>query len=284
LLDRIYGAGIIWLCFTGGDPLCRKDFLDIYAYAKKKGFLITIFTSAALVNETIAAYFKESPPFVVEVTVPAATKKTHEFITQVPGSFQRQMRGIQLLRRGKIPLRIKVLITRDNQDEIAGLRKKVAAWGSKLTVDCDICARLNGDRSPCSLRLPEHDTWWRKGSAPLKGLFQCLPSSKKGTVFPCAVGSGDGFWIDPRGKMFLCQLIRDPAYSLLRNSIHEAFKKNRAFFADAGYKTDSLCRACLIRDECFSCPGKALLETGDMEAAIPYYCRIASLRKKGGEP
>lgn len=281
LLDRLHAAGVVWLCLTGGDPLCRKDFLEIYAFAKKKGFLVTIFTSAASINKTIVSYFRKSPPFVVEVTVPAATKKTHEFITQIPGSLQRQMRGIGLLRQAKIPLRIKTLITGDNRGEITQLRKKVTAWGLKLTVDLDICARLNGDQFPCTLRLPEHDAWWRKGNAPLTGSLQCHSSSERREVFPCAVSSGDGFWIDPCGKMFLCQLIRDPSYSLLHHSIEKAFEKNRAFFADATYKTDSLCKSCFIRGECFSCPGKALLETGDKEAPIPYYCRIATLRKKG---
>lgn len=47
ILNKVYDAGVIRLCFTGGDPLARKDFLDIYAYAKIKGFIITIFTNYA---------------------------------------------------------------------------------------------------------------------------------------------------------------------------------------------------------------------------------------------
>jgi len=44
LLDDAAQAGCLWLLITGGEPLVRPDFIDIYTYAKKKGFLITLFT------------------------------------------------------------------------------------------------------------------------------------------------------------------------------------------------------------------------------------------------
>ena len=42
LLDDAAQAGCLWLLFTGGEPLVRPDFVDIYTYAKEKGFLITL--------------------------------------------------------------------------------------------------------------------------------------------------------------------------------------------------------------------------------------------------
>jgi MoaA/NifB/PqqE/SkfB family radical SAM enzyme len=41
LLDQLADAGCLWLLYTGGEIFARRDFLDIYTYAKKKGFLIT---------------------------------------------------------------------------------------------------------------------------------------------------------------------------------------------------------------------------------------------------
>src|SRR5690242_1580713 len=39
LLDQLAEAGCLWILYTGGELFARKDFLDIYTYAKKKGFL-----------------------------------------------------------------------------------------------------------------------------------------------------------------------------------------------------------------------------------------------------
>src|SRR5437667_5144991 len=43
LLDELAEMGTFWLLYTGGEIFARKDFLEIYTYAKKKGFLITLF-------------------------------------------------------------------------------------------------------------------------------------------------------------------------------------------------------------------------------------------------
>src|SRR3989440_11689941 len=45
LLDELAQMGTFWLLYTGGEIFARKDFLEIYTYAKKKGFLITLFTN-----------------------------------------------------------------------------------------------------------------------------------------------------------------------------------------------------------------------------------------------
>ena len=52
ILDEMADAGCLWLLFTGGEIFARRDFLDIYTYAKKKGFLITLFTNGTLITPT----------------------------------------------------------------------------------------------------------------------------------------------------------------------------------------------------------------------------------------
>ena len=43
LLDELVAAGTLWILYSGGEIFARKDFLDIYTEAKKRGFLITLF-------------------------------------------------------------------------------------------------------------------------------------------------------------------------------------------------------------------------------------------------
>src|SRR5574341_510789 len=45
LLDQIAEAGCLWLLLTGGEIFARSDFLDIYTHAKRRGFLVTLFTN-----------------------------------------------------------------------------------------------------------------------------------------------------------------------------------------------------------------------------------------------
>src|SRR3954469_22120863 len=68
LLDELAEAGCLWLLYTGGEIFARRDFLDIYTYAKKKGFLITLFTNGTMITERIADYLAEWRPFAIEIT------------------------------------------------------------------------------------------------------------------------------------------------------------------------------------------------------------------------
>ena len=69
ILDEITNAGCLWLLFTGGEIFIRKDFLDIYTYAKQKGLLITLFSNGTLITEKIADYLAQFPPFSIEITL-----------------------------------------------------------------------------------------------------------------------------------------------------------------------------------------------------------------------
>src|SRR4029453_13908837 len=98
ILDELADAGCLWLLFTGGEIFARRDFLDIYTYAKKKGFLITLFTNGTLITPRIADYLAVWRPFSIEITLYGLTKETYERLTGIPGSFEKCMRGIRLLR------------------------------------------------------------------------------------------------------------------------------------------------------------------------------------------
>ena len=50
VLDELVEMGCFWILYTGGEIFARKDFLEIYTYAKKKGFLITLFTNGTIIN------------------------------------------------------------------------------------------------------------------------------------------------------------------------------------------------------------------------------------------
>ena len=118
IIDIIERAGVLWLTFTGGEVFSRRDFPEIYAYAKRKGLLVTIFTNATMVNERIAAMLREDPPFSVEVSIYGADAEHYEGTTQIPGSFKRFDRRVRLLQEAGVPLLLKSPITTLNQPKI----------------------------------------------------------------------------------------------------------------------------------------------------------------------
>jgi MoaA/NifB/PqqE/SkfB family radical SAM enzyme len=128
------GAGCLWLQLTGGQPLLRPDFRDLYLHAKKLGLLVTLFTNGTLLTPELADFLQDYPPFVVEITVYGLTKATYEVVTQVPGSYEKCLRGIDLLRARQIPLSLKTMVMTFNAHELEDMR----VWSQGLGVGFDL--------------------------------------------------------------------------------------------------------------------------------------------------
>jgi len=281
ILDKAYKSGVIWMCFTGGDPLFRNDFLNIYSYAKKKGFIITVFTNAFSMNKQIVKYFSTHPPFVVEITLNAVTQDLFEKITQVKGSFKKTMDGIDLILKAGISLKIKTLLTKDNINQSYLIKKFVEDRGLKYRPYIDLYARLNGDSSPCYLRISPAQVFSLLGkgtSIPLsdssiKQRKNRLRSSN-GHLFKCSIGGGDGFYVDPYGNTFPCNLVREPRFDLRKVDLNFALKTISAFVRNRRFTTNSKCSSCDLMEFCNWCPGRANMETGFFESPIAYYCNL----------
>jgi len=286
LLDKIYDSGVIWLCFTGGDPLRREDFLDIYSYAKNKGFIITIFTNGYSMTKEIADCLKERPPFVIEITLNAVSEKIYEGISQVKGSFEKAMAGIKMITENRLPLKIKTQMMKDNLEELLKIKGFVEDLGLRFRPSIDLYGRLNGDLAPCNSRISPQEVLTlaeRLGVDSIKKEDECAANGSPSktalnpNLFPCAAGGGDGINLDPFGNMFLCNLIREPSFNLLEVNIEDAVSRLLPLTRGRTFTTDSKCKDCKIRESCHSCPGRAMLEKGNMEAPVEYYCKLARL-------
>jgi len=291
ILDEVYKSGVLWLCFTGGDPLARLDFLDIYAYAKEKGFIITVFTSGYYINRGIIKHLKQSPPFAIELTLNAVNKELYERISRVKGSFIKVMEAIDLILKEGLPLKIKTQITKDNVKEVPRIKKFLAKLGLEFIPSYILYPRLDGDLTPCNLRVPAQEllnlngrTQEKEGTVSEPAEERCNIRQQKDKkynfpLFPCVVGSGDGFRIDPYGNVFLCSLMRDYKFNLLQVKIDYALDKLLRFFRKRRFLNGSSCEYCSLRKYCAWCPGRAYLEKGNLEAPIEYYCALAGFTK-----
>jgi len=88
IADEALSMGTVWCLVTGGEPLLRDDFEEIYIGLKKRGFLISIFTNATALKASHIELFQRYPPRDIEVSVYGVTKKTYERVSRVKGSFE----------------------------------------------------------------------------------------------------------------------------------------------------------------------------------------------------
>lgn len=98
-------------------------------------------------------------------------------------------------------------------------------------------------------------------------------------LFPCAAGGGDGFYLDPYGNAFLCNLLRAPKFNLLKVNVEYALNRLLPWVREKRFLTDSKCKSCSLKKLCCWCPGRAYLEKADMEAPVEHYCELAKLSR-----
>jgi len=272
ILDKLRERGILWLTFSGGDPLCRPDFPKIYEYAKQCGFLITILTSARPLSPAFAKILKEQPPFRVEATLNAATPALHDRISGVKGALPVIKRNLRLLKRCRVPLLLKTQVTKSNQGELPKLKKLAAGLKIPLQVCYELNAGLEHDSSPCSLRIAAGQ-YGRLCAGPRLREKTGARLVKPKTPFFCGALSGQGINVDAFGNLFVCELLRGPKLNLLRMGVAAAQARALAHLRGIRFGKQSACRGCRAFGACGWCPGQAYLETGSPCAPLPYYCR-----------
>src|SRR5207249_548963 len=144
ILDQLAEVGCLSVGFTGGEIFTRPDLLEIVAYAKRKGFVITLLTNATLLTPQRADRIQALHPAYVEVSIYGATPETYERVTRVPGSFEHFLTGVGLLRERAIPLIIKMPVMTLNQHEVKQAKALVEGWGIKFVYCSDIHPRVDG--------------------------------------------------------------------------------------------------------------------------------------------
>src|SRR5437867_7522207 len=135
-LKKLADFNILYLTFTGGEPLVRRDFFEIAKAARELGFALRIYTNGFLIDEAMAKRIKEiANPIEVEISIHGARPETHEKLTCVPGSLQRVIEAVRHLRRLGITVDLKCPITRDNQDEVLDMYRLAEELGVIIIFD-----------------------------------------------------------------------------------------------------------------------------------------------------
>lgn len=225
ILDELHEAGCVELTFTGGEPLARPDFMRIYDEAHRQGFLLTIFTNGTLITTRIADRWAVAGPKSVEISLHAVSAAPFDGVTQVSGSFQSCLRGIELLMARKIPLVLKTVGLTVNREQILAVKRYVDALGPGVTWRFGQYMRddLVESGSPYRFQLSEEDLMAIERQDPQ--LWEAKRDEirkSESVVETCGAGRSQ-FHIDACGQLQLCSNNRTRSYDLRHGSFREGF-------------------------------------------------------------
>ncbi|MBI4845476.1 MAG: radical SAM protein [Candidatus Omnitrophica bacterium] len=132
VIDSFKKLKVPIILFSGGEPLVRKDILDIIAYAKKKGIRSGLSTNGTLISEKIAAGLKQAGLDYAGISIDA-DKNIHERFRASKGSFDQAIKGIRNVSKAGIKTGIRFTLTRLNAEKLAAvldicIREKISRF------------------------------------------------------------------------------------------------------------------------------------------------------------
>jgi radical SAM protein with 4Fe4S-binding SPASM domain len=297
LASQAVEMGAIWCVLTGGEPLLRDDFADVYMLLKRKGLLVSVFTNATLVRSEHVALFRKYPPRDIEVTIYGSLKESYERVTRCPGSFAAFARGLDALFEGGLRVRLKAMAVRSNLEDM----EAIAEFGRSHTKDFyrfdpQLHLRLDGNLprneeikqerlTPQEIVMLEHADEKRFGALEKNRdtiINEGFTHRGCDHLFHCGAGKSS-FNIGYDGTFRLCTSLWAPGttVNIRMTSLHDAWETfipvvRNLRSHNAEYQ--NTCLKCDIVNLCLHCAATAHLETGAMDGATPYFCEVAHAR------
>lgn len=297
IADQAVELGAMWALLTGGEPLLRDDFADVYMMLKRKGLLVSVFTNATTIRAEHIALFKKYPPRDIEVTVYGATRETYEAVSRRPGTYAAFVRGLDMLFDAGVRVRLKAMALRSNLREM----EAIAAFGRARTKDFyrfdpQLHLRFDGDATRNEeirqerLTAEEIVALERADEKRFGALQKNCDTLINEDVthigcdhlFRCGAGNGS-FNVSYDGKFRLCSSLWAPEtlYDLRTGTLREAWENLVPRVRDVRSTRQEFlerCHRCPIINLCLWCPAHSHLEAGVLDEPVEYFCQVAHAR------
>lgn len=285
-------AGALFVLITGGEPMLREDFNEIYEAVAKMGFVLSLNTNLSLLKEDTIDLLAKYRPNRVNVSLYGADNATYAALCGVP-AFDRVAENIKKLQERGVPVKINSSITQYNIASAGHIARFCDDNGLNLksTAYMFPAARLKESRERLSPKqVAEYraladfhslspEKFEDRTQRIVNGVAferdrDCPEIETKEQGIRCRAGSSSA-WIDWRGNMSFCGMVPAPAEnSVLRLGYDACWQKTVK--AAQAVRLPKKCASCVYRHLCHICAAAQLCETGGFDEPPAYVCEISS--------
>ncbi|HID95241.1 MAG TPA: radical SAM protein [Candidatus Latescibacteria bacterium] len=245
------------LQFTGGEATLRDDLFELVECARTENYeFIEIFSNLTTLNRTTARQITEAGAHVA-TSIYSYRAKTHDLITRKTGSFYRTVQGIRLLLKHKVPVRVAIIVLKQNEEDVDRTIRFVEDLGVEPPMIGTDVVRPTG-RGRDKTLLPERYSSTRCPDFCVGDLSQnrCWPGkitvTSQGEVIPCIFARNLVVGKYRQGR--LSPIVNgEELQKLWRITLDEV----------------EVCRDCEYRYACWDCRAIAYTATGNLYAKSP---------------
>ncbi len=288
IVDQARNMGCREWRISGGEPMLRSDFPEIFDYITSKSITYSLNTNGTLITPEIAELMTRKGNKMVAIY--GADEKVNDHITRNPGSFKATMRGIELLKDAGASFMVQVVPMKDNfhqyaeMEELArSLSKNWRIGASWLYLSASGDPKINAEIKRQRLdpkdafMLDPPDFSHSEHLAETRGHYAHTP--RDDSLFtPCLTNRTD-FHVDPYGFLGFCSYVKEPSlrYDLHKGSLQDGWENFIPALVGTrrgGEEYEKNCGSCKHRDQCRWCPVYGFLEHRNLSAKVEYLCSL----------
>ncbi|MCI5699103.1 MAG: radical SAM protein [Lachnospiraceae bacterium] len=296
-------AGTLQLLITGGEPMLRPDFCEIWEGIYKIGFVMELYTNATLVTPKIMETLQKYPPHMIGVTIYGASPETYDRVCGNSKAFLQMLNGTRQLMTLPSEMRFRSTLIRDSYadgDLIDRLVKSEFGESYSVMQACPInkavrggCAEVESCRIPPELDMQMKAKRVRETVRQIVGdrfdpknlrivrknnsIMSEDEQKTRLTLFGCQAGMSQ-YTITYEGKLLACQMIGVFYTDALQEGVQNAWERY-PYEVHIPYGKGK-CGSCEYIDTCQSCYGSRYAETGDFNGCSDYIYRTAKAKKQ----
>lgn len=289
IADEARKEGMLLALLTGGEPLMRKDFFDIYRGMKQMGLMICVNSNGSMLRGKVLEQLLQDPPFRLNISLYGGSNETYQNMCGLP-VYDTVRENIRTLRQAGVEVALNLSVTPYNCRDL----ERIYADARELDVNVKASTymyppvRINGQQFGCGNRFtPEEAARWAYAWDQLRftpedfcqrnrnicALQQeeepdCMIEADEGVR--CRAGA-TSFWVTWDGKMLPCGMMTHPVADLLEEGFRQAWQTIRQ--QTAALRLPGKCTVCPKRPVCSVCAAVCQTETGSFDAVPEYLCR-----------
>jgi PqqA peptide cyclase len=298
VFDEAAGLGVVQLHVSGGEPLARRDAVEIVAAARSSGLYVNLITAAVGLTPERADALVEAGLDHVQISLQDATSEGCARITNYAKAFEKKIAAARLVTGRGLPLTINAVVHRQNLDRVEEMIELALGLGAHRleiahTQYYGWAWRNRGMLMPEPHQVEHATRAVEAARERLKGrllIDYVVPDYYGRRPKPCMGGWGRQFLaVTPSGSVLPCHAaasIPGMTFDNVRErSLGWIWRNSGSFnrFRGTGW-TREPCRSCALRAVDFGgCRCQAFLLTGDAANAdpvcdlSPHHGRVARL-------
>ncbi len=289
LVTQMGESGLPALFLSGGEPMMRKNFWEILELARGYGIRVTVSTNCTLMDRDAAKRLKAAGIDWIATSL-YGPAEFHDPMVGVPGTHDRVVEAIKVLREEGVGVAIKTAISQDTWPHVYDLIAEAKELDCGLIYFCDLITagrsegeddgritaeqwRELGDFIVEDILSEESKLEWDIGAMPSFIPFVAEKFVERGidvsnglerlkTISACPVGKGH-MNINSEGGIMPCQFAQDWTIGSIRemtlqDAVGELYKLDQQ-------ESKGVCapEACEYSRICRGCRAKAWQRTGD---------------------